>query len=126
MASRHPIFGEAVASGYLTLAFIRRLMLDQHLGFAWGIIDQGIDRVRWRRPVKSCDSVLVRGRIDEIVRDAGPAGALIVDLEVVNQDAQTVMTMRIRSIVPSREVLRAMTAQRPEAGGSVADASALK
>ena len=44
----------------------------------------------------------------KIVRDAGPAGVLIADLEVVNQDVQTVMTMRIRLIVPSREVVRAI------------------
>ena len=104
-AAAHPVFLGLSASGYQTLTIVHRLILDQQLGHAWGLIGKGLDRVRWKRPVRPGDTLMVRARVAAIDADpARPFGTLSVEIEAVNQHGDAVLTFTALSIVPSRAV----------------------
>ena len=105
-ARGHPLFRGLSASGFHTLSITHDLILRRDIGHAWGLIGKGIDRLRWKRPVRPGDILRVIGRVVAIERNPEqPYGNLQVAIETINQDAQPVMTMIVNTVVPSRLAL---------------------
>ncbi|HEY8572846.1 MaoC/PaaZ C-terminal domain-containing protein [Phenylobacterium sp.] len=102
-ARSHPVFQGLAASGYLTMAFMHRLIVDAEIGHAWGLVGKEIDHVRWKRPVRPGETLRVLGRVAEIEADPRrPIGTMAVDLETINERDEVLMTMRVRIVVPQR------------------------
>jgi acyl dehydratase len=105
-ARGHPVFQGISASGFLTMTITHRLILEQDIGHAWGLVGKGIERLRWHRPVRPGDTLTVRGAIVGAERDpAQPFGVLTTDVETLNQRGERVMSFTVAAIVPSRDVL---------------------
>lgn len=105
-AKWHPIFRGLSISGFQTLTVTHRLIHDLDIGHAWGLVGKGIDRLRWKRPVRPGDSLRVVGTVAAVTRDPGqPFGSLLVEITTLNQQGEPVLTMTVNSIVPSRDVI---------------------
>lgn len=105
-AKWHPIFRGLSISGFQTLTITHRLIFDLAIGHAWGLVGKGIDRLRWKRPVRPGDSLRVVGTVAAVTRDPRqPFGSLEVEITTFNQHGEPVLTMVVDTIVPSRGVL---------------------
>ncbi len=105
-AKWHPIFRGLSTSGYHTLLVTHKLIFDLDIGHAWGLVGKGIDKLRWKRPVRPGDTLRVVGRVAAISRDPSQQfGSLEVTVTTLNQNEEVVLTMTVNSIVPSRDVL---------------------
>lgn len=105
-AKRHPVFRGLSGSGFQTMVVTHLLILEREIGHAWGLIGKGIDRLRWKRPVRPGDTLRVVGTVVSIERNEDqPYGSLEVAVETLNQHGEPVMTMTVNTIVPSRQAL---------------------
>lgn len=105
-ARRHPVFQGLVLSGFHTMAITHRLILAREIGHAWGLVGKGVDRLRWRRPVRPGDTLRVQGSVLAVAHQPGePVGALEVEMKTLNQHDEPVMTFAVTTLVPSRAVL---------------------
>jgi acyl dehydratase len=105
-AKAHPIFRGVSASGFLTMSITHRLIMALDLGHAWGMIGKGIDRLRWRRPVRPGDTLSARGEILSVTPQPGQVfGIVTTSVETVNQHGETVMSFTVHGVVPSRIAL---------------------
>jgi acyl dehydratase len=104
VAARETLFGELVASGWHTAAVSMRLMVDSMLGHAGGVIGQGVDELRWARPVRPGDTLRVEMTVAEI--DPTPSrtgrGRIKLHCRTLNQDGRVVQEMSARLLVPRR------------------------
>src|SRR6187402_492794 len=66
VAARDTPFGELVASGWHTAAVTMRLMVDSTLGEGGGVIGQGVDELRWPRPMLPGDTLRVAMKVTAI------------------------------------------------------------
>ena len=65
-AARSTFFGQLVASGWHTAAVSMRLMVLGEMALGGGVIGQGIESLRWPRPVLSGDRLHVMTEIMEL------------------------------------------------------------
>jgi len=89
-------FGGLIASGWQTATIMMRLLVDRFLPKAASLGSPGIDELRWIRPVRPGDVLRLRVRILEATRsrskpDRGMVRTLV---EVLNQDAEVVMSLK--------------------------------
>ena len=54
-AAKHSVFGELVASGWMTAALTMKLRVEGDLQLQGGWIGLGIDKIAWPKPVKPGD-----------------------------------------------------------------------
>ena len=110
-AEQHPLFRGLSASGFFTMSVTHRLILQQEIGHAWGLIGKGIDKLRWPRPVRPGDTLSVRGRVIGMSKDPRqPFGIVQVAVETLNQLGEPVMTMVVHTVVPSRTAIQRQAA----------------
>ena len=88
-------FGRLAASGWhtaaMTMGVIARRVVDQQQS---GLGSQGIDELRWKKPVYPGDTLHVRGKIlEKTPSRSGPdMGSFRTQTTVSNQDGEVVMT----------------------------------
>lgn len=97
-------FGGLIASGWHTAAMIMRLFVENYLSKVATLPSPGIDELRWTRPVRPGDRLLVRVTVTEARRsrskpDRGVVRSLV---EVLNQDGELVMTQRPMNLIRCR------------------------
>ena len=103
VAARDTFFGGLVGSGWHTAAVTMRLMVDSMLGED-GVIGQGVDELRWPRPLRPGDTLRVAMKVVEI--DSVPTrtgrGRIKLHCRTLNQDDKVVQEMTARLLVPRR------------------------
>ena len=104
VAARDTVFGGLVASGWHTAAVTMRLMVDSMLGTEGGMIGEGVDELRWPRPMLPGDTLRVEMRVAEINPELSRTGRGRIKLHcrTLNQDGGVVQEMTARLLVPRR------------------------
>jgi acyl dehydratase len=102
-AARGP-FGGLIASGWHTAAMMMRLIVDNFLPKRASFGSPGIDELRWLRPVRPGDVLRVRLRVLEATRSRSrpDRGVVRTLIEVFNQDADAVMSLKAMNIIAVR------------------------
>jgi len=102
-AQRGP-FGGLIASGWHTAALMMRMMADANLLGGGDVLGLGVDRMTWPRPVRPGD--VLHGKIE--IGSIRPSksnpdfGIVRMDVTVLNQHGETVMTASPNCWVPRR------------------------
>lgn len=95
-AAEAGIYGGLIASGWHlgSLAF-RLFTMTNTLGET-SLGAPGVDEIRWLKPVRPGDTVYVVVRISDMrpSRSKADRGIVMMDYRVINQNDETVMTMR--------------------------------
>jgi acyl dehydratase len=89
------MFGGLIASGWHTGAMLIRMVCDNALAGAATSGALGFDDLRWLEPVRPGDVLSVETRIREKLesRSRRDIGIVKIDSRVLNQRAETVMTL---------------------------------
>jgi len=92
--ARTTFFKELVASGWHTAAVTMRLLVDT-LPLSHGIIGNGVDELRWPRPVRPGDTLRVECEVIDVKesRTYPSRGLVRVRMTTLNQDDQPVQIM---------------------------------
>lgn len=103
-AARGP-FGGLIASGWHTAGLMMRLFADHYLSKVASLGSPGLDELRWSRPVRPGDRLRIRPTVLETKRsrskpDRGMVRTLI---EVLNQDQDVVMSLKVVNILRCRD-----------------------
>lgn len=99
-AAKSP-FGGLIASGLQTFALGWRMFLQEGLLRACSLGSPGIDELRWTAPVRPGDTLYTEAEVLEVRPSASKAdrGTLRMAYRIVNQRAETVLTMNIVHIL---------------------------
>ena len=97
-------FGGLIASGWQTATVMMRLLVDRFLPKAASLGSPGIDELRWIRPVRPGDVLRIRVTVIEATRSRSKPdrGILRTLVEVLNQDAEVVMSLKPMNIIACR------------------------
>ena len=95
-AAKNTIYGGLIASGWLTVAIMMRLLWDTLLRDAVSLGSPGADEIRWLKPVRPGDTLRARFTVVEATpsRSKPDRGVLRTFTEVLNQHGDVVMTAR--------------------------------
>ena len=95
-AAKGTIYGGLIASGWLTVAIMMRLLWDTLLKDAVSLGSPGADEVRWLKPVRPGDTLRARFTVVEAIPSRGKPdrGVLRTFTEILNQHGEIVMTLR--------------------------------
>ena len=87
-------FGGLIASGWHTAGLVMRLLVDNYLSAEASLGAPGLDELRWPRPVRPGDTLVVRATVVEARKSQSKPDRGIVRtlVEAVNQDGKTVMS----------------------------------
>ena len=104
-AARQSVFGGLIASGWHTAALMMRLFVDCYLSRVASLASPGVDELRWLKPVRPGDELLLRVTVLEASRSRSKPdrGILRSYIEVLNQHSQVVMTMKALNLLQCRE-----------------------
>lgn len=99
-------FGELVAGGFQTASLAWALAQKTGVFASCSIAGLGIDRVlRWRKPVRASDTL--RCQFELLSKRASVSqsnrGIAVWRFDVLNQDDQIVLTMRMRQLLKCRD-----------------------
>jgi len=102
--AKQSLLGGLAASGWQTGALTLRLLGDgflNHIAAAGGL---GFSDLKWKKPVMVGDTISATATITGLRRSKGhpDRGVLTLDLFVVNQKGQEVMTMTIANLIEAR------------------------
>ena len=103
-AAAHRLFRGLAASGWHTTALTMRLFATAETRIAGGIIGNGIDELRWPRPVRPGDTLSLTSEVVEI-RPPEPgrsAGWARIRNTTTNQNGEIVQTMIATLSIPRR------------------------
>lgn len=103
--AKNTIFGGLIASGWLTASLMMRLYADHYLSHVASLGSPGVDELRWLKPVRPGDMLSLRVTVVETNRSRTKPDRGIVHsfIEVLNQDAEVVMSMRAVNFFLCRE-----------------------
>ena len=98
------VFGGLVASGWHTACMVMRLMVDHYLSEVSSEGSPGIDELRWLRPVRPGDQLLVKITILDARRSRSrpERGVVRSQIETLNQDGQVVMHLTFAVFIRCR------------------------
>ena len=98
------VFGGLVASGWHTACMVMRLMVDHYLSEVSSEGSPGIDELRWLRPVRPGDQLLVSITILDARRSRSrpERGVVRSQIETLNQDGQVVMHLTFAVFIRCR------------------------
>jgi len=93
-AARTSIYGGLIASGWLTVAVMMRLLWDALLKDAVSLGSPGSDELRWLKPVRPGDTLTARLTVTEATasRSKPDRGIIRSVMEMRNQRGEVVMT----------------------------------
>jgi acyl dehydratase len=103
-AAAHRLFRGLAASGWHTASLSMRLFATAETTIAGGIIGNGIDELRWPRPVRPGDSLTLTCEVIEL-RAPAPGksvGWARMRNTTANQDGETVLSLIATLSVPCR------------------------
>src|SRR5699024_839340 len=85
-------FKGLIASGWHTLSLMMRLMVDNYLSTVAGLASPGVDEVRWVRPVRPGDHLVLRVTVLEArpSRSKPDRGVIFSLMEALNQNGEVV------------------------------------
>ncbi|HMN63520.1 MAG: MaoC family dehydratase [Burkholderiaceae bacterium] len=103
-AAAESIYGGLIASGWMTGSIMMRLLVDHFIAPASSMGSPGVDEVRWSRPVRPGDRLHVRVTIVDTKRSQSKPdrGIVQVQQEMINQQGDTVMSLRGMSLSKCR------------------------
>lgn len=95
-AAAKSIYGGLIASGWHTASVCMRLIVDTYLYRAASLGSPGVDELRWVKPVRAGDIIKVRTTVlEQIPSKSKPDRGLVRNQwEAINQNGETVMTMK--------------------------------
>ena len=88
-------YGGLIASGWHTCAMMMRVIVDHFIDGDSSLGSPGLGPIRWKLPVRPDDVLRVRARVvDSRISQSKPdRGTLTFEVDVVNQNDETVMTV---------------------------------
>lgn len=103
-AAKGTLFGQLVASGWHTAAVSMGLMVRGELPLDGGVIGQGIENLRWPRPVKPGDRLRVVMEVAGLEPHPARAGYgnLRLFCRTLNQDGKAVQEMTANLLIARR------------------------
>jgi acyl dehydratase len=119
-AARKSFFGQLVASGWHTAGVSMRLMVTSEMRLDEGVVGQGVESLRWPRPVFPGDRLKVECRVEEKHEKRGRDDYGTVKLRCVtrNQDGKIVQDMAANLLVKRRPSFAKATEGKPEGAGA--------
>jgi acyl dehydratase len=104
-AAKESAFGGLIASGWHTASLMMRLFVDHYLSRVASLGSPGVDALRWLKPVRSGDRLVLRVTVHEVKRSRSKPdrGILHSYIEVLNQRREVVMTMKALNLLLCRE-----------------------
>ena len=99
-AAKASLFGGLVASGWMTVSVVMRMLCDHFISTCSSLGSPGVDQVRWLLPVRPGDRLRVRVTIVSVQgsRSKPDRGVIVARQEALNQDGQIVMSLDGRSM----------------------------
>jgi acyl dehydratase len=109
VAAESTLFGRLVASGWHTAAVSMRLMVQGEMELDGGVIGQGMEALRWPRPVLPGDRLRVETEVEELrPAPARPDRGLIrLHCRTRNQHGKIVQDMTATLLVARRKAAAA-------------------
>jgi acyl dehydratase len=106
-AAKSSAFGGLIASGWHTASLMMRLFVDHYLSRVASLGSPGVDALRWLKPVRPGDRLVLRVTVHEVKRSRSKPdrGVLHSYIEVLNQRREVVMTMKALNLLLCRETL---------------------
>ncbi len=103
-AAKGTLFGQLVASGWHTAAISMGLMVRGDMSPDGGVIGQGVDDLRWPRPVLPGDRLRVVMEITELNPEPSRTGRGKIKLRcrTLNQEGKAVQEMTARLLIGRR------------------------
>lgn len=104
-AARKSVYGGLIASGWHTASMMMRLFVDHYLAREASLGSPGVDELRWLKPVRPGDSLMLRVTVADVTRSRSKPdrGVLHSHIEVLNQHDEVVMTMKAMNLLLYRE-----------------------
>ena len=97
------MFGGVIASGFHTLALTFRLLWQGGPLQQTNLGGNGMDRLRWPRPVRAGDTLRATAKVAELRPSSSrPFGYVRLDYTTLNQDGEVVMTCEMMHLVAKR------------------------
>lgn len=106
-AAAGTLFGRLVASGWHTAAVSMRLMVQSDMQLDGGVIGQGVEAIRWPRPVLPGDRLRVVMEVAELrpIAHRPERGLIRLHCRTLNQHDKIVQDMTANLVVARREPL---------------------
>ncbi|ODS69674.1 MAG: enoyl-CoA hydratase [Bordetella sp. SCN 67-23] len=103
-AARAGPFGTLIASGWQIAALSMRVFLQAGGYGKTPMVGMGLDELRWTKPVKAGDALVVEREVIETVRSKSRPGMGMIRTRVTvrNQDGDAVMSLVSLGRVPAR------------------------
>jgi acyl dehydratase len=103
-AAKPTLFGRLVASGWHTASISMGLMVRGNMGLDGGVIGQGVDGLRWARPVLPGDRLRVVMEVTELNSQPSRTGRGKIKLHcrTLNQADQVVQEMTANLLIGRR------------------------
>jgi acyl dehydratase len=103
-AARASMLGGLAASGWHMCGLAFRMVVEGPLRDAAGLGSPGVDEVRWLRPLRPDDRLMLRATVTETrsSRSRPELGFVAFLFELINQSGMTVMTMRMTLMLGRR------------------------
>lgn len=100
VAARSSIYGDVIASGWMTAGVAMRMMCEHFIPPASSLGSPGIDHLRWVVPVRHGDRLSLRATVLEVRRSQTKPdrGVVTVRQELLNQHGAIVMSLDGKSM----------------------------
>ena len=94
-AAKDSIYGGLIASGGHTCAIAMRVMVDSYVSKAASMGSPGMEEIRWLKPVRANDTLIVSRTVEEARLTSKPDRGLVLSrTDIYNQRSEHVMMMR--------------------------------
>ena len=106
--AKKSIYGGIIASGWHTASVMMRVYSDNYLSKVANLGSPGVDELRWPRPVRPGDRLLIRVTVLETrLSSSKPERGIVHSLfETLNHDGDVVMSMKMVNFVSARRGIR--------------------
>ena len=103
-AAKQSIYGGLIASGWHTCGIVMRVMVDAYVSKAASMGSPGMEEIRWLKPVRPDDTLIIMRTIEEARPTSKPGrGLVLTRWDVYNQRDEHVMMMRGYGLFGRRE-----------------------
>ena len=104
-AAAHTVYGGLIASGWHTAGLMMRLFVEHYLSGVSSLGSPGVDELRWLKPVRPGDTLMLRVTVTETKRSRSKPdrGVLFSFIEVLNQKHEVVMSMKAVNLLLCRQ-----------------------
>lgn len=92
-AASESVYGGVIASGWHTAAMFMRMFVEEFLSDTAAMGSPGVDKLRWRAPVRPGDTLSVRLEVIDTDASQQERGTIDFDTAVLNDEDEAVMTM---------------------------------